>query len=779
VTPYLQHPAVLLGGGYNALSAARTLGRSGCAVHLALDPGNPTFPTASRHARSALCPSAAAGLSEQWLEWLLRPEMDQAVVLPCSDLAIEFLACHGADLRAAGLRLPESDDRLALALLDKEETYAMARAVGVRAPRTAEVHDLEQGMRTAATFPLPFALKPRLSHRFLRIRRASPKAVVVERLEDLEPHLRTVLELDLPVILTEIVPGVDDEYRSYYGYVDATGRNLVAVTKRKLRQYPVGFGTGTYHLTDHDAEVAEAGQRLFEALGLLGLGNVEFKRDARDGVLTLIECNLRLTAATELIRRAGVDLADVVYRRALSLEVDGPEDYRDGLRQWLPVRDLLAARHQRAQGALTGRDWLSSVLHRQTFPVLDLRDPAPSLARARDLLSRTPEVASSVTGSCLTAAIPRAATSRLGRVAVGEAGVLVGGGVEAYVHRLRTSPPASGAPPGRSALYSRYWTQAAQLVGAEVEEVPGGVLRLSRRGVTTLVRDSLVQLDDPLVLQLAADKPTARALLASAGLPVSEQHVFRAHEVSRAQQVLRRMGVVVVKPARSGGGHGGTCGVRTPAELVAAFAFALRAGDRVVLERLATGQEYRLLVLDGQVIGSVLRRPPSVLGDGVSDIGGLIAAENARRRNDAAAGLYPMSVDLDLVFTLRRAGRSLRMVPAAGERLSVKTAVNENGPCDNAPVMPTPQLALAAAAAAHALGAELAAVEILTAYPSRPLADVGGTVLEVNATPGLHYHYQVSRPDPRPPVAAVLLEHLLRRAEQQGARSEGARFDTA
>ena len=68
-------------------------------------------------------------------------------------------------------------------------------------------------------------------------------------------------------------------------------------------------------MTDRNPEVAELGLRFFQGVGLRGLANVEFKRDARDGRLKLIECNHRFTAPTGLLRAAGMDLPLFVYNR--------------------------------------------------------------------------------------------------------------------------------------------------------------------------------------------------------------------------------------------------------------------------------------------------------------------------------------------------------------------------------------------------------------------------------------------------------------------------------
>ena len=57
-----------------------------------------------------------------------------------------------------------------------------------------------------------------------------------------------------------------------------------------------------------------------------------------------------------------------------------------------PVRDFEAFLELRRQGRLTFRQWLDSVLHRQTFPYFCWSDPLPSLVRSskplRDLLHR-------------------------------------------------------------------------------------------------------------------------------------------------------------------------------------------------------------------------------------------------------------------------------------------------------------------------------------------------------------------------------------------------------
>ena len=104
-------------------------------------------------------------------------------------------------------------------------------------------------------------------------------------------------------------------------------------------------------------------------------------------------------------------------------------------------------------------------------------------------------------------------------------------------------------------------------------------------------------------------------------------------------------------------------------------------------------------------------------------------------------------------------------VPPAGERISVKTAVSQNAPQENEGVMRHGNISSAlveeARTAVDAVGLRLAAVEVVTPDTSMALREAGGIVLEVNAPPGLHYHYQIAEPEYAVRVAVPILKRLL------------------
>jgi len=191
-----------------------------------------------------------------------------------------------------------------------------------------------------------------------------------------------MLARSLPFLVSELVPGPDRLLSSYYTYIDEQGEALFHLTKSVLRRHPMNMGSACYHLSEWLPETAALGERFFRGVGLRGLGNVEFKRDLRDGELKLIESNARFTAAQELLVRCGMDTAVIVYDHLVGRPAPRVREYRQNLRLWYPRQDFAAFRELRGRGELGFFGWLRSIAHRQVLPYFALTDPWPSLTNA-------------------------------------------------------------------------------------------------------------------------------------------------------------------------------------------------------------------------------------------------------------------------------------------------------------------------------------------------------------------------------------------------------------
>ncbi len=372
-----ERPVALLGGGATAVPIARSLAGAGIPVHAL---GNPTDPLAnSRWPATWTAQGTGPGLIERRLEWLAAAPAG-SVVLPCDDGGLELVAKHRATLEDLGLLAIEADDDVLLAMLDKRRTYALADEHGIAAPRTVVAETVDQLLAAAAEIGYPCALKPIVSHEFAS--RFKRKAFVAASPDELTEAFAATEAAGVAMLVTEIVSGPDSGFCSYYSYIDENGEPLFELTKRKPRQFPIGFGAGCYHVMDWDPEVAAHGLEFFRAVGVRGLANVEFKRDAA-GELKLIECNHRFTGGSELLRAAGADLALFTYNRLVGRPLPSMWPYKKGLVLWYPLEDVRALGDYRRKGELTVWQWLRSLLHPIRFPVASLADPRPSLVELR------------------------------------------------------------------------------------------------------------------------------------------------------------------------------------------------------------------------------------------------------------------------------------------------------------------------------------------------------------------------------------------------------------
>jgi len=234
----------------------------------------------------------------------------------------------------------------------------------------------------------PVAVKPVQSHKFAAVFRK--KLFLVENGDDtLADKVRQAWKHGIDVFVVEMIPGPDSQLSSYYTYRTAEGENLFHFTKSVIRRWPVNRGNACYHKTGWLPDTAAAGAKFFAAVGLRGLGNIEFKRDPRDGKLKIIEVNARFTAAQELVRRAGVPIDLIVYCHLTGQPVPRVKQSAKDLRYWYPLRDFLGFLELRGRGELSLVGWLKSIATTaHVFPLVSLRDPAPILGASLAILKR-------------------------------------------------------------------------------------------------------------------------------------------------------------------------------------------------------------------------------------------------------------------------------------------------------------------------------------------------------------------------------------------------------
>ncbi len=177
-------------------------------------------------------------------------------------------------------------------------------------------------------------------------------------------------------------------------------------------------------------------------------------------------------------------------------------------------------------------------------------------------------------------------------------------------------------------------------------------------------------------VDIAADKQLSKQVLAAAGIPVAG---LAAHSADEAAAALAELdGPVVVKPLGGSQGTNLTIGVRTAVQAATAYAKASAVSDAVLVEALVPGTDYRVLVVDGQVIAAAQLRPATVTGDGARTIGQLVAAVNAdpRRGLGHSRELTRIKLDSEALSHLHSMGLDEHSVPGDGQAVTLRRNAN-------------------------------------------------------------------------------------------------------
>jgi D-aspartate ligase len=376
--------ALVLGGSHGALAVVRSLGRHGIPVWFASDDN--VLARLSRHARKGLSwpgPNAA-GATDFLLELGRRHGLFGWVLVPCADEEARLISQnHAALARMFRLRTP-SWETMRWAY-DKHRMNERAAALGLNLPRSFSAASRQDLVDADVRFPA--ILKPAVKHHgnaftLAKAWRADDRAALLARYDD-----AVALVGADAVVVQELIPGRGAAQFSYAALWDR-GRPVASLTARRSRQYPIDFGyTSTFVETIARADVEHAACRFLDSLGYDGLVEVEFKYDARDGALKLLDVNARAWTWIALGERAGVDFPHLFWRLAMGEAVPSVRG-APGVGWMHASRDIVAACQEMAAGYLAPRDYLASLRGPLQFAAFAADDPLPGVADVPLALAR-------------------------------------------------------------------------------------------------------------------------------------------------------------------------------------------------------------------------------------------------------------------------------------------------------------------------------------------------------------------------------------------------------
>ena len=262
-----------------------------------------------------------------------------------------------------------------------------------------------------------------------------------------------------------------------------------------------------------------------------------------------------------------------------------------------------------------------------------------------------------------------------------------------------------------------------------------------------------------IAVELASDKEETNKILGSLGLPVPRQELVQTED--QAKRSARRIGYpVVTKPYNGNHGRGISIRLTNDDEVVAGFRTAREHSRSVIVETFVTGDDHRLLVVNGELVAATRRTPGHVVGDGVHTVAQLVEVVNQdpRRGVGHEKVLTRIELDAQAEMMLGRVGYDRDSVPKADEVVYLRSTANlsTGGTATDVTDIIHPDNRDMAVRAIKAIGLDVGGVDFLSDNIAESYQTHGGGICEVNAAPGFRMHVAPSEGTPRDVAGPVI-----------------------
>lgn len=306
---------------------------------------------------------------------------------------------------------------------------------------------------------------------------------------------------------------------------------------------------------------------------------------------------------------------------------------------------------------------------------------------------------------------------------------------------------------------------ASLVKAAEARGIPW--LRLNDQSLVQLghgkyqqrIQATITSRTSHIAVELASDKEETNRILTSLGLPAPRQELVRKED--DAVRAARRIGgPVVTKPYNGNHGRGITIAIESEEDVRAGFRAAREHSHLVIVETYVSGDDHRLLVVNGELVAATKRTPGHVIGDGMHTVAELIDVVNRdpRRGIGHEKVLTRLVLDEQAERMLAKKGYTAASVPAVDEVVYLRSTANlsTGGTATDVTDLIHPDNRDMAVRAIKAVGLDVGGVDFLTTNIGESYKSIGGGICEVNAAPGFRMHVAPSEGTPRDVAGPVI-----------------------
>ena len=263
-------------------------------------------------------------------------------------------------------------------------------------------------------------------------------------------------------------------------------------------------------------------------------------------------------------------------------------------------------------------------------------------------------------------------------------------------------------------------------------------------------------------VEIASDKELTKRILDTNFIPVP--HGITVRNLEDLEKALMTLPFpLVIKPFNGNHGRGVLTNINSKEKAILGFEFAKKISNKVLIEEFIPGDDYRFLVVNYHVVAVAKRTPALVTGNGIFTIQQLIDQVN----EDPIRGfghekiLTAIDIDEETRAILIENNLSLNSILPLNQMLFLKSTANlsTGGTATDVTDLVHPDNIKMAEKVARLIDLDICGIDIVTQHIHQPIQKCNGSIIEVNAGPGLRMHLQPTVGKARN-VAAPIIDML-------------------
>jgi cyanophycin synthetase len=246
-----------------------------------------------------------------------------------------------------------------------------------------------------------------------------------------------------------------------------------------------------------------------------------------------------------------------------------------------------------------------------------------------------------------------------------------------------------------------------------------------------------------IAIDIACDKLLTKEILFNQCIPVA-----RGGKVQSSLDMLLKaesIGYpVVIKPRYGNQGKGVFANIQNEKQALEAYNILSKNYQDIMIEKHITGRDFRVCMVDGEVIAVAERVPPYIVGDGVSTVRKLINTINKDERRGVGheKPLTKIKADKALSAYISKRGYKLNSILPKDVKLTLRENANlsTGGIAIDCTDLICKENIEICKRAAKAISLNICGIDVCCSDISIPLDD-NGAIIEVNAAPGIRMHH--------------------------------------